>query len=446
MSESSETIKKPRRKKLTGEEIGRIFVKDLVSQHTDAPVEHLTIEQKQEMMDSLKTKKDQADFAKYRLLFDYLKTAQRDFEIFTLDANVKFWSLYNSLTSLRMAEEANYSVRFQPKIMTQKQYDEIKTKTMQEKLQQFISPEDLIYHALTYYLDLHKDGNKTPLDKHFKKAEKEALPNQRMIHSDAIQNKLDVLERIGEFYHSSETGIKDAIKEFITDFPTLYNDLITLLSNMEGLSFIGGVPLEEYTDKSISYKILYDNNVLDFPARVKWIDSDKFHGVAIIDPDNVPTDGVIDSNGHYIESVPIWRWAYMAESFIEEWSKIMGVGLKMISTDYKTCYAIRETIRLLSEWYKLPEINAITREVDTGILESLNDIMEEIPDIIERYGANEEEMSTEEVIRALRKILKPINIDSLKPTKKALKEAKELISPDILRGRIDLVYDVLMGA
>ncbi len=505
--------------KLTGEEVGRLMIKDMIALYEEALKDRailegrkeakgiLTYAQRTALVNGLNTKEDILTYNEYKGLHDYLNKVPAVFDVYQLDAEATFWRLYHLLREFKHAEEENNRLKWQPKIMTQKQYDELKKKDFEEKMTYTTSVEALILDALEYYIELYNKGEKTPFNKYFNKAKKEPLTNPRIkanywakgeggycvlpdgrssrdmskeewqeevmkhhkkIGTDEIPTiaeitfvedltapedatKWNVLEYAQGFYYSQETDSKETLGEFKADYPELYNELINKLASMKGLSFLKATPEAEYFNEDlISWKDLYNNKVLNYPDIVDSFNMDKCGGgIAVLQPHVCYPTKDIDEQGYYKTPEPYWRKHYMAEAILEgDWIEFIVKATAKLEYGIKECFVIKEAVNLLSEYIEIPEINILLGEVnliDKVIM--INDLMEILPHEIQRYGIIEGERPAEELKEELKNILKPIDLKNLKPSKEATKKAKRIIDLKLIKeGNQDRIYNILRGA
>jgi len=503
--------------KLTGEEVGRLMIKDLTALYKEASNDRdilngdkeasglLTPTQRTAMVDGLSNSEDIRTYNDYRALHGYLTTEGMTFTIHQLDAEAIFWRLYHLLKSVKKVESENQYLRWQPKIMTQKQYDELKQKDFDYKMTFKTSMESLIFNALEYYISLYEAGKKTPLNKYFDKAKKEPLINPRIKANYWIKGeggyyvlpdgrssrdmdkeewqeevlkthrkkgtdeiptldeltwieyltapedatKWNILEYGGGFYYSQETDSQETLLEFKNDYPEIYKDIIDNLSSMKGLSFLKATPETEYfNDDLIAWKDLYDNKILNYTAIVDdIIDSHLFSGIAIMQEPVM--DSSIDEQGYYkapTRGIDIPN-AFTANKFLEEYSTLFTKTISEFTLAIKECFAIKEAFNLYSIYVDIPEINILLGNV--GLINqviTLNDTMKELPTCIERYGNIEGERPAEELIKELKDLLKPIDTTTLKPTKEAIKKANEIVDLKLLKDKNqDRLYKILKG-
>lgn len=178
--------------KLTGEEVGRLMIKDIVETYKDAlnnialnkenkeAKGILTDAQRQTMVSKLETREDIKAYNEYRALHEYLIKDSTLLSLYHKEAQVAIWRLIHLISQLKNAEDEYNHTIYDPTIMTQTQYDSLKDKEIQEVLTYTESIESLVIHALQYYIELYLKGKRTPYNKYFNKAKKELLTNSRI--------------------------------------------------------------------------------------------------------------------------------------------------------------------------------------------------------------------------------------------------------------------------
>jgi len=496
--------------KLTGEEVGRLMIKDMIIAFKGSvKLKHkelkglLSHDQMNALVDRLTGGDNIRAYNDYKALHDFLTTAPillfAQYQI----AEIAYWQLTYLFHKLDDAENENRRIFFQPRIMTQKQYDELRKANFERKMTFTASIEELIFHALEYYRGLYEKGEQTPLNKYFNKTKKEPLANPRIkanyweegengyyVTPDGRTSKdmsvdewaaevkkaqadkgvlkwvedqtapedatkWDVLEYASGFYESTETDNTATLWEFKADYPELYNALLTKLASMKGLSFIKNTPEKDYFKEGvIAYKDLYRNKILDYLEIIERLDGGAdgkvfLGGVAVLQPTLiVPTKG-INEQGHYVGLYPYWRKQHMAEDFLEHRAKDFTTLLDRLKEALKECFVLQEAIRLFAEYTNIPEITVVVDDaaIDRMIylVEGFNALMVDMPFGIGRYGFIDNERPVDELKAELADIFKPIDIDALKPSQQAIQKAKAIMSFDIVKGDTERLYKILRG-
>lgn len=186
--------------KLTGEEVGQLMIKDLLSGYEYALKNPAVMRGEKEtksllsdtertaLVDGLTTNEDIRAYNNYRALHEYLLKDSTLLALCLKDAEIGLWKLTHLLTHLKTAEEEYSYSRYKPTIMTQKQYDKLKEEEINRVLEITESVASLILHSVEYYTRLYLEGEKTPFTRYFNKAKKEALTNERLINNCGYDN------------------------------------------------------------------------------------------------------------------------------------------------------------------------------------------------------------------------------------------------------------------
>lgn len=434
--------------KLTGEEVGKLMIKDLVTHFLNFQKEEnkglLSVEERKALVDSIKKPNDIRAYNDYKLLHDFLEKEALKYSIFIQEIRLRYFIMMNFLTNFRYAEQEYNHLRELPKIVTQAEYDEIIKKEIEEKLTWKISVEWLIFDALEYFINLHDNEMVTPFDIHFNSAKKEQITNSRLLSWEWAEltdahTKYDVLD--GDFYFSAETDSEETLWEFREDYPELFNSLLSYLTELPGLEFIKEIAESEYHNTDlIPYQTLYENKILNYPDDIENHHViDKYPaGIAIL---SEKVSSIFYSKDH----VPYWREVYMAESFLER-KDTFKHNLDAFKWNLREALISKEVVQIFSELTNLTEINLLLKpEIDKEYYQTINKFFETIPQNIHRYGYYSNERDDADLKQELKEIFTIINIEEIEPSKEAKEAARAIINFDILRGKEELLYDTLRG-
>ncbi len=455
--------------KLTGKEVGQLMIRDLVTIYKNSTTGKgetglLTAAERSILVYGLTTSHDINRYRDFRGVYEYIVNAAKAFVMNEGIVEEHLWKIHYIFREMMNAEKENFMSRWQPRIMTQKQYDELKKLALEDKMKWTYSPEMLLFRAIEYYINLYNEGKKTPFDKHFAAAKKKPLKNQRII-ADYYEDEetdnpeaeeatmFDVLENAEGFYSSTETDNKETLFEFMEDFPGFYKDLWNKLTAMKELSFLKNIPKKKcFDDDLISVKDLYDNNILDFRKFVEnFIPDGCMDGVAILQSNCVYPDSNIDERGYYKEPEPSWRKHYMAEIILEEqWGKLIKSWIALHRGHLRECFVIKTAFQLIGEFIGVPEISIILDGTDGRMNrlikhgELVNQIIENALDHIQcRYGALPNERPVEELRSEFKKNFLPLDINYLMPTEDAIEQVRQTINFTIIRDNPEHLHAIL---
>lgn len=121
-----------RHSKLTGEEVGRLVIRDLAAIHINTgprktgeePMPVMTAAEKAEMVNSLTEPAEVAAYNGYRYFHEFLARAALYFNIHQQNSESRFWQISARLQALRMAEMENRHLLLEmPKIVTKAEFN-----------------------------------------------------------------------------------------------------------------------------------------------------------------------------------------------------------------------------------------------------------------------------------------------------------------------------------
>lgn len=188
---SKEIQKLINKKKLTGAEVGKLFIKDTLAawgagskdpnfKKLDDYPGIFTQAEREAMVAKLTGEKNLQDYNTYRDIHTALLKIPMRFSMYKESTENYFWRGYIFLEKAINAEEENRVRRCDPYIMTQKQYDALLKQAHDEAITKSDSIEGLFFHVLGLYLSMYKEGKRTPHNKHFAAAKKKKITNPRI--------------------------------------------------------------------------------------------------------------------------------------------------------------------------------------------------------------------------------------------------------------------------
>ncbi len=436
--------------KLTGDEVGKLMIQDLVATYHNflkgkEDQGLLTLAEMNTIISGIKKSEDIKRYNEYRHLLEYIVNAAKAYMIYEGSAEEYLWRIYFLLSEMRHAEEENERSFWKPRIMTQKQYDELKKAEFNEKMSWGFSVNRFLLHALDYYLNLYKDGKQTPLDKHFTAAKK-----QTYVFQDGENGTMfDLLENAEEYYSIDLVDHEGDIYDFMDDFPYLFKDLWKTLTTIKGLSFFKDIPKKKYLDDYlISFKDLYKNDVMDFKSWGDLFQPERcLGGVAVLQPSNFYPREQIDEQGYYKEPESNWRKHFMAEAMLGGAIKDkLTRWLALHRGSMRECFVIQTTFKLIGEFTGNPEVVTLIGEENrlAERAELLVSVIKDAPDCIHtRYGILPNERPVEELREEFAKTFEPVDIKHLMPTEEAIEQAREIINFTIIRDNPEQLYAIL---
>lgn len=455
--------------KLTGHEVGQLMIRDLVATFKNSiegkgETGMLTAAEINTIINGLTTSHDIKRYREFRGVYEYIVNAAKAFVINQGIAEEYLQKIKYIFSGMMHAETENFMSRLrQPRIMTQKQYDDLKREDFEDKMTWTYSPEMLLFRAIQYYIDLYNEDKKTPFDKHFDTAKKQPITNPRIIadyyedeETDNAETEearmFNVLENAEGFYASEETDSQETLFEFMEDFPDFYKDLWKKLTAMKGLSCLKNVQKKKYFDDDlIRVKDFYENNILDFREYIeKFIPDGCAGNVAILQPNSIFPNQNIDERGYYKEQEPFWRKHYMAEAILQEKrTTLIKHWIALHRGHLRECLVTTTAFQIIGKFIGVPEISILLDGTDSGINrlikrgELVNQLIQNAPEHICRYGAFPNERPAEELKAEFEEAFSIVDIKCLIPTEEAIEQARQTINFTIIRDNPEQIYAIL---
>jgi hypothetical protein len=456
----------------TGNEVGRLMIADLVTAYKNAlhgtEKGLLSDSDKAMLVNNLEKKADIRTYNEYKYVHDFVVTVPMRYMVSQNMAEAAFWKLYHLLTSVRQAEWKNQSSRFEPRIMTQAEYDESKKADFAEKMSRRISVERLVIHAIEYHIARYNQCEKTPYDTLFEAAKSASVTNRRILDAydpcaaendrpragdrsaagnpfvaseaasvdqivaavRARREKADKSERAEEsqapgtitlfailecaagFYDSAETGEETTFFELMKDAPDLYQAIWKDLTETKPLAFIQNTPRADIVGDAerIGYQLLYDNDILDYRAMADDFAPDGCACVAVL------------KNGRYQKQDSAMFQAFRAEKLVGNYAAHVSECIETIVRQYKEMYAYHVFLAISGEFCDVEELEILISPINEDLIEALNDTFALSDEIACAQGRNARQR--DQLIQSVKALLVPISVSALQPTEETVHAAK----------------------
>lgn len=478
---------------LTGAEVGKLFLKDMlfmyqqalvnpeIANHTKEPEALFTQTERNLLTNSLKTSMDIEEYNDYIALFNYLRHAPIYYNFRKDEMEIAFWKLYFLLTGIKNAEDLHHMNSFRPAIMTEKQYNELKEKDRRDKLAQKVTIAEVIISITQDYINQYTQGWKTkynPLFEHYK-TEKITNPYQLKYywaegnngHYETVDGrkygemtkeeiaayedqggkfifvdereapedatKFNILEYVAEYYEN--TGRDDDIKVFKADYPDIFAAIVEELTKVKGCKTLKNMPVKQFTTKEISINSLYGAGIGYYIDFVDTFIIEGRFGAAVLQGFNL-LGSRIDENDYYQEKEDPTITRYLIENIKES----MGITIKDLQEEIKEsirfCLAMEETFNIIAERIGLPEINLLLLGFPKDKFKLLNDLISDLSFSIHRPG-----LELEDIEKIIADIVTPIRINDLRPDKADIQKSREVIR-DLYFFREDIdLHSIIKG-
>lgn len=428
-----------KKKRLTGTDAGRLIIADFIASYENSEYGRpdgpgfLSEEEKARIASSPTKPEDIQQYNNYRNVHSFLANMGTLINTYALHARLYLWRLYTVALEINAAERERDNSMYSPVIMTQKQYDELKKADIAEKMTWERSHEDVLIHAVQYYFEQYARGGETPFDAYFDASKEKPLANPRIRANWIMKDEaapagatlFNALEYAGEHYHSETTGSRRSIFELANDYPELYAAMVDHLAGLPGLFSFKAVEKKDFFKNCFAMADLYANNIMSYPTIVDTFCPDECRGVAVLQPNGVYLAD-IDERGYYDAGEPYWA-EHLIENITLETRKNVKEWTYQAKWALAEYYSRKKMVELIGDFIDMPEVTVLIPD-DTEIVQQIDDLNNIYallcsgPDTKERSKMSEREFAF-------------IDLDTLRPTEKAIETVKENVDFSALRGR-----------
>lgn len=465
------------KKKLTGVEVGKLLIKDMLTEweaaNKDPKFTELndypgifTQAERESMVSQLTGSQNIRDYNAYREIHNALIKFPMRFSMYKEMMESHFWRVYVFLDKTVTAEEENSQRRHKPSIMTQKQYDDLLQQAHDKNIKNTDSIESLFFHALDFYFSKHKEGERTPYSKHFNAAKKKKITNPRIsenywiegenghyvtpdgktskdmtgdewqvevirLHANKKETDPDPLTWIDDGTAAPDTATMFDVLEYADGFYSVAeNDDETLFAEF-ATDFPGLYKdlLHEITHTKsleflagrtdffnadlIPWQTLYDNNLYDYRSMIDNVGGWGDVSGIAILHPEYLPSRSIDEKGYYSPDPSVLYAHHRIEALYESFGRGVLQLQAIMKNCLAECHAMNEAVRLIAEAINLPEIERMIKQ-----------FQQIDPDFFNVLNLNVERLYT--IINRFEPYGLPVDIDA---TEKARAMAKELFHP-----------------
>lgn len=480
MSKIDALLKKSKGK-LTGDEVGRLMISDLIEcyKHAltggDVNTGIFTDREKSELVSAVEGKENIARYNKYRYLNDFLTRfptlnalQEQTFENY-------YFRLYSLLKSAHTAENEYFFDKFRPLIVTEEHYKELVAQELEEKKSWTYTPERLFFDRLNAILADYKAGKRTGINAKIEATKSQPIKRERIKanywasgengHYETKDGKteeqvnpviwqellssndlvyiddtsapesataFDVLEYAEGFYYSEETDSTETLAEFKEDYPAIWAFVWKKLTACKALSFLEGLSYADYFKECISLEELAKANAFDYRHELNAFTGvyvNGYSGLAVMKV------GTINEETETLDRMP--HYHFLAEHLLEgDTRDAIEYYIEVIKNSLIEIYSYNTAISIIKEKLDIDGLEIFYGDIEQrkDMIAILNDLFEQFHDIT-RIGKVPNEKPTEELNAELRELLKPINIAELRPSKEIIARFKEEFTLDSLEGK-----------
>lgn len=303
--------------KLTGEEVGRIFLRDYarflgaIQSEQAPPKDKFTDAEKQAMVNGITEPYEIKQYNTYIGILQFLQKTAILYSEQYKQLKYLLVVLHRQIEQAKRIEVVRLLLADAPLTLTEPQYKRLKKEDLEAKLAKKTSVAGIILTTTEYYLKAYLKGKETPYNGLFKAYKDKPLTNPEFKRnyweeganghyetpdgkrSDKLPKKEwvkevgrwqvkeaeagedyikwvddgrqappdatkhDILEYLGNYLNIGEDTTAKDLETFKNDYPDIYEAILAELKGIKALELLGG-----YTDPTISYKNLYE---LDLP-------------------------------------------------------------------------------------------------------------------------------------------------------------------------------------
>lgn len=427
-----------KKKKLTGEELGRIILIHISGVQKGETV--LTDEELNSLVKYIDNPKDGRVFNAYLDIERYVIAMSLDFEAENRKLNVIYLELFRYWQRAMDAEKTYFGLMQQPRIMTRRDYEQALAEARNIVEKYTYSFFDLINHESEYEIATLESGSNSYLETILESLKQQAISEEMLrdyqrIYDDEDNTlegvtKYDYLKEYIYVYAPEDADDPEAPLGLLRDYPELVEAILAKYSQLKGLKHLGKMNKTDYIrDDLISFKTAYNLDILrakqnyDEPI-LEFKDMTLANGVAILD--NLPLSAKNNiKDGTYYYDFSFMGEAYLAENLLADEERTQHIRSALSS--------LKRTLKRINAFnYALDKIIEITgvKELEVfragGVNETVFEITIEHAEgfkyFIRRVGLLENERPAKELQEEMLKLFSPdFTLDdvAIKPEEKA---------------------------
>ena len=411
-----------KKKKLTGQEVGKIILLDLVNSYTGQP--ELTTAERDSYTNAITQSQDVKDYNDYLQIYRFITGMVIDYESTERAFAVAVLQYLINLKKLRSAEDKYESLALQPRILTRRDYEKALQEGRQQVEQFTYSLFSLAKYEIEKTLKTYNAGEPTTYNHLFneykdKQASDSAISTYRAMYWQSKKNPkpdneltlLAMLEKYIYIYDDHERGKDDkgGMLDFRRDYPELLQAIIDKYSQLEGLEYLASLADEDYLkDDLIAFKTAYELNILG--AKDSYNDPlltfrgyDLNQGVAVIESARAIAKGRI-KNGTFYYYLGEGITRHLAEDVLADSEHIASIEQKKILLKQmaSSLTGFKYFMQKLADITGVPELTAFVRPDKTNKLIYLQNLAEDF--YIQRSGLLEDEGNPAEICPQVRSL------------------------------------------
>lgn len=434
-----------KKKKLTGEEVGKIILLDLVNSYKDQPT--LTQAERDAYVDALVESKDIRAYNDYLQVYRFITTMVIDYESQERAYYAIRQEFMRHMLRYSDAEQNYFQLALQPRILTRRDYEQALKEAKENVSSWTYSLYSLVAYELRKNIEAYNNKEKTPYKRYFdaykkEQANEQAIKAYRVTYWQDKKNptkdeelaKLVMLSQYFAIYDDSELETKGGMLFFKDDYPELLQAILENYSKLEGLEYLANLTTDDHIredliDFQTAYKLdilgakdAYDDPLLTFKGH------DLTSGVAVIESDRGIAKGNI-KDGTYYYNLGRGTGRNLAEDILGDEKYISTIERikKQFKQIVRNLVAFQYFMLKLVEVTGVPDLLAFNRDDGTAKLQYFEAYAEDL--WVHRYGLLEDEGDPVELGKQVRKLFSlGFTVDDIQITEAEKAETDKIIS------------------
>lgn len=391
-----------KKKKLTGEELGKILLIDLADAYANRP--NLSREEQNKLPEYIDNPRDGKIFNEYVAIHRYLMAMSIDYEAEVKRLNLNYLNLLYRMQLVEGAETTYFSLTRQPIIMTRKDYEK-HLRIAKRQLEQYTySFFDMVAEEVHSFIPLYEAGELTPYNDIFKQLEKQPITpemTERYLSLEYDEDKLESLNKLSylrdyrSVYHPMETDDPSSPLQLKADYPELTKAVIAKYSKLKGLKRLAKMTEADYTRKDlIDFKTAYSLDLFGIKAEYDdpeiTLDERTINGVAVIEKISkhkfFSTGEIIDDTYYYL--LPPLIEVMLSENVLEDENFINHIEElhKAMKFSFKRLSGFRYALDKIVEVTGVKQIEELAQEDKSELIDNINEQAKSFDRSIWRFG------------------------------------------------------------
>jgi hypothetical protein len=434
-----------KKKKLTGEEVGKIILLDLVNSYKGQPT--LTQAERDAYVDALVENTDIRAYNDYLQVYRFITTMVIDYESQERAYYAIRQEFMRHMLRYSDAENNYFSLSLQPRILTKRDYEQALKEAKESVSSWTYSLYNLVAYELNKNIEAYNNKEKTPYKRYFDTYKKEqasqpAIEAYRATYwqdkdnptKDKDLTKLVMLDKYLEIYSDAELETKGGMLLFKEDYPELLQAILENYSKLEGLEYLASLNTDDHIREDlIDFKTAYKLDILgakesyDDPS-LSFKGHDLISGVAVIESARGIAKGNIkDGSFYYFLGRGLSR--NLAEDILGDEKYISTIERikKQFKQIVRNLVAFHYFMLKLVEITGVPDLLAFNRDDGTGKIPFFEAYAEDL--WVHRYGLLEDEGDPVELGKQVRKLFSlGFTVDDIQITEAEKAETDKIIS------------------